>query len=681
MLDRIRKSLLSEAMQSPNLLADLAGLETYVAESYDARSFIELLQNADDAAASRFYAEHFGNYLIVANDGKHFTEVDFESLCRSSASDKSRGDSIGYRGIGFKSVVGVASRVHLISDELAVTFCRDKTKAEIPTATKVPLVRIPHGLDLGNRSLVEAKIQSLLTSGFTTVFIFENLISHAVATEFESFDAASLLFLKNIQEATLIGAKSQEIKISLIKKGSAFRRVSAKTLDSIREWTIYERSGIAIAVLIKDGLAERLPPNDAVVHAFLPTHEPSGVGAKINGDFSTDPSRTKVVLDERSQNCTKQVAGFLLDLIDGCIASNKFSLLTPLIPMEDIRMVEFERPSFKKSFYTELLKQGKKRFTNLSLRPTWFDSSHDFQHAASASGLKTLDQGFEKINGLPAFLRALGAKEARVEELGEGLKTSGLSATGAAEVASRIAELEATKQLNVDFSDWRIWPVQGKVVSTNELRQQPCEVENTTLLAEKFGGEKVLSRFMDRLLGEDISKKVFNPSDDQSNKGTNVINNKASFLDERLSAPKDHTEQRISLNMVSVGAVTKWRSAEIQVMEYLRSQGWEATDVSKRNIGYDLEATSPTGEIFYFETKSISRVGEIFSLSTNEEVVARQYGKNYILALAHLTSDYLEIDLIPDPANRLPFVRQCKQWAWVCETYPFNPERVEYRDE
>lgn len=105
------------------------------------------------------------------------------------------------------------------------------------------------------------------------------------------------------------------------------------------------------------------------------------------------------------------------------------------------------------------------------------------------------------------------------------------------------------------------------------------------------------------------------------------------------------------------------------------------TDVSKRNVGYDLEAISPDGESFYFETKSLSRVGEIFSLSTNEEVVARQHGKNYVLALVHMTSAYLEIDLIPDPANNLPFVRQCKQWAWVCEMYPFNPQRVQYGDE
>ncbi|MBK7413861.1 MAG: hypothetical protein IPJ38_00740 [Dechloromonas sp.] len=49
----VREELLGEALSSPGLLADLANLERYVAETYSARSFIELLQNADDAEATR----------------------------------------------------------------------------------------------------------------------------------------------------------------------------------------------------------------------------------------------------------------------------------------------------------------------------------------------------------------------------------------------------------------------------------------------------------------------------------------------------------------------------------------------------------------------------------------------------------------------------------------------------
>ena len=53
-INEIRTQLLDEAKSSPNLLSDLAGLESYISESYNNRSFIELLQNADDANSTKF---------------------------------------------------------------------------------------------------------------------------------------------------------------------------------------------------------------------------------------------------------------------------------------------------------------------------------------------------------------------------------------------------------------------------------------------------------------------------------------------------------------------------------------------------------------------------------------------------------------------------------------------------
>ena len=50
----IRDNFISEAINSPTLISDLASMEKYISESYDGRSLIELLQNADDAMATRF---------------------------------------------------------------------------------------------------------------------------------------------------------------------------------------------------------------------------------------------------------------------------------------------------------------------------------------------------------------------------------------------------------------------------------------------------------------------------------------------------------------------------------------------------------------------------------------------------------------------------------------------------
>ena len=683
MLDVVRRSLVEEAVQSPNLLADLAGLEAYIAESYDARSFIELLQNADDAGATRFHAEHTDGFLVVANNGECFSQADFESLCRSSASGKSRGDTIGYRGIGFKSVVGVASRVHLISDGLAATFCRRKTEAEIPSATKVPLIRIPHSIDLSKISGATAKIKSLQDLGYKTIFVFEDLVGHAVVTEFASFDSAALLFLRNIVEADLIGSEAKQIVAETINQSNGCRRISIRDNDSFTEWLVHEKASISIASRVDQGTTGAMSGDEAVVHAFLPTHEKSGLNAKVNGDFSTDPSRTKVVLDERSNACVVEIAEFVLDLIDQCLKDDQAEAMVAFVPQEDIRMAEFERPSFKRLLFGELLKRGKKRFSGLSLRPAWLESSEDFHAVAKTSGLTVLSPKFEKIEGLGVFLRALGAKEPSLEDLADGLKAVTLSAKSAVAVAARVSDLQLMGQLSIEFGDWKIWSTGGKVVSTNDLKQNPSPVENATLLAEKLGGEKVLSQFLDRAIGEEQSKTAFaRILNKPSAKDVGAVP-AASFLDERIAGlgVKEQVARSRKHAADAANSVTKWRSAEIQVMQYLESQGWRVTDVSKRNIGYDLEGTSPDGETFRFETKSLSRVGEIFSLSTNEEVVARQHGKNYILTLVHNSSKYFEIDMIPDPANHLPFVRQCKQWAWVCETYPFNPERIEYASE
>src|SRR5919106_1381945 len=191
MLKEVRYPLLEEARRSPTLLSDLAGLERYIAESYDARSFVELLQNADDAGAARFAVQRTDDFLLVANDGRPFTREDFKSLCRSAASTKQRGTSIGYRGIGFKSVVGFAKTVYLFSGELEAMFSRELTAREIPEATSVPLVRVPHPVDPYQRSQITDALERLYQEGFRTVFAFTDLLASGIEAEFAAFDHTS----------------------------------------------------------------------------------------------------------------------------------------------------------------------------------------------------------------------------------------------------------------------------------------------------------------------------------------------------------------------------------------------------------------------------------------------------------------------------------------------------------
>lgn len=86
----------------------------------------ELLQNADDAGATWAGAEVQNRVFRFEHNGHDFNAEEFQSLCRFAFSSKRHLLTIGFRGIGFKSVFSLGSRVDLLTPTLAVRFVRDR---------------------------------------------------------------------------------------------------------------------------------------------------------------------------------------------------------------------------------------------------------------------------------------------------------------------------------------------------------------------------------------------------------------------------------------------------------------------------------------------------------------------------------------------------------------------------
>lgn len=671
MLEQVRKPLLDEAQQSPALLSDLAGLERYIAESYDARSFVELLQNADDAGASRFLIQRVGAFLLVANDGRPFTQTDFESLCRSAASSKSRGTSIGYRGIGFKSVVGLAEKIHLISGALEATFSRDLTARELPAATRVPLIRIPHPLPQGDRVHFDRALHDLRAQGFTTIFVFADLIATGIEAEFSAFDESALLFLRHIRQIELRTDVETVVSVRRETIDPRLRLVRLAGPSGINTWTLLERAGIALAFAHDEKGIKRLDERQAVVHAFLPTHEITGLAVKINGDISTDPSRTRVVLDERTKACIEQIAQLVIDVIteslEGASAFINEQMLAALIPFSDPRMASFQRRSFKTEFLAALQHAAKSHFADLRYRPGWLNAV-DYENLTRVAKVRGVLRKFESVEGLPTFLKFLGAKEATLEELSDGLTQTTPSLAGAAEVVAHVANRHVTKQLTATDirKEWRLWPTAGTPRSLLEITESPQALDRnfSDLVAEKTGAQTQLQRLVAELTDEKtvatllpISKSV----DVLSTTGpTTDLQTKPAAISKTLAPP-------LSLK--------RWRSAEQQVLSLLQAQGWRVEDVSRQNVGYDIEGQTLEGAAVCIEVKSIDNPGQPFTLTSNEEAVARQKNTAYYLAIVRQTNTHLEVALIQDPLRHLTLTRQCRQWVWECSLYQFNPAR------
>ena len=76
----------------------------------------ELLQNAEDAGASKIKFLQYPDRLVVLHDGHPFSMENLQGLCDIGKSDKINDlNQIGEFGVGFKSVFGICEKVQLYS--------------------------------------------------------------------------------------------------------------------------------------------------------------------------------------------------------------------------------------------------------------------------------------------------------------------------------------------------------------------------------------------------------------------------------------------------------------------------------------------------------------------------------------------------------------------------------------
>lgn len=102
------------------------------------------------------------------------------------------------------------------------------------------------------------------------------------------------------------------------------------------------------------------------------------------------------------------------------------------------------------------------------------------------------------------------------------------------------------------------------------------------------------------------------------------------------------------------------------VMEWERSQGWNPTDVSKDNWGYDIKSESPEGVLRYIEVKGRSQSGGIM-LSENEWNRLHQLGVTAWLYIVSHCKSKPELTRFQDPAHTLAFEERSKGIQYYLE--------------
>ena len=134
----------------------------------------ELLQNADDACATRASVAFDGDEFIFSHDGEDFTVDHFRSLCRFGYSNKRNLHTVGFRGIGFKSTFSLGDVVGLRTPTLSVVFHKgrftepvwDASPGTFPAATEVR-VRLA---DAHRREALERNLEEWLANPASLLF-------------------------------------------------------------------------------------------------------------------------------------------------------------------------------------------------------------------------------------------------------------------------------------------------------------------------------------------------------------------------------------------------------------------------------------------------------------------------------------------------------------------------------
>ena len=715
------KELQDEAKETETILRELAGLEKYISETYISRVFYEIIQNADDCKSKNFHAFLSGNNLYLLNDGNEFTVDDLESLCRSAFSKKSRGDSIGYRGIGFKSVAGICSAVSLMSGNLEVSFSKKKTESLFGYPISVPLLRVPHEGALNIDCRNEAK--TLMMKGhFNTCFVLHEINLEKIYTDMVGIRKESIIFLRNIQNISInLVEQSTEISLSneinygdisnkiyssdkLIKE--EFLYTSGRHIQKkyIRIWNY---KNIQISTDLVESKPIRLTRNNAYAHAFLPMRTVTGLGARVNGDFSTDPSRTRIDPDERTKESLADVADlivFLLKkLMDESINDNEFSLLEVLIPYNKFQFFSIE-PAYISDQIKERIFASKINMNSFCLKPRWMQeedyevltahlnkrsivfenvSDHDYESFFKKLGAYVLDleATFNLLNlksisqqGLFALIEFLFSEVDKFKELrklpSDILNNAKIFITDEGKILSS-KEINSDDKLDISFIS-KIFNLTGRSMDAIEF----CRICD---LSPHLLPVNLIKPFVKRLV---LSSDPYHQAlltcfrlDNELNSFTVKSETKNNLFNSTLDVKKNDL-------FTAKKNPPKWREVEKFAALIMEELDYEVKDVSRKNLGYDLEAINSQGETVFIEVKKISQTGEDFLITDNELFSARQKGMAYYLLLIvqsgeGLPSHYSLINF-PYPMLEDKVERRAVKHENFCSGYKTNFKRLNF---
>ena len=657
---------------------------------------IELIQNADDANSQAFGIYSFNNGFAVGNNGREFTQEDIEALCRSGSSNKYRGgETIGYRGIGFKSVVNLAKKIYIFSGKFSFCFDKSRTQKAIGSESDVPLIRIPHPLEDVDQNLRKQALDLAVNNSYQTVFVFQGDSNNLTVDELSEFDKSSLIFLNNLSSLRVDWhnlKRDIRLESSTLKNNLIIKIIESNSCD---EWEVEcspKNRTSRVAFKKQDGSIVPALPQESVIHSFTPTNEFSGASIKINGDFSTDPSRKTIDIDGLSETAFHDAVWILaqgtINILAGDLSRKGF--FSPFASTHSQGAGRFKAiliRSIKTFLQESKFTRGDQicEFISIRARPAWLN--YEDYEILCISGIHPIDK--QTVTAYPdinSFLDIISVQKLTLEEIRLRINSTRISNIGYAQVFVKIVNqyrFDIESSLIEELKNLQMFPTAEGVVSAgfvNPASELVAEYKNylgdnldkadLSTFARKLGID--FDKFAEiqkysQLKQDGSSGKVSldNQTIDHNSSNKKSLDNQSidhSLLEENQATSDNHFRVRPSIK--------KWRSSENNAAEFFKALNTviAVEDVTQANLGYDLEVLLENGRKLLVEVKSVSSFSEAFKITNNEYSSAHNYGDNYYIALVVNSEDF-QLKLIKNPIKELRFEKKCERWSWHCSEY------------
>lgn len=285
----------------------------------------ELLQNAEDAQATKAHFRLYPDRLELEHNGRPFNEADVRSICSIAKSTKHSDDTkIGMYGIGFKSVYTHTSspEIHSKNEHFAI-------------------YNYVHPRLISSNSTTD---QTLFVIRFNHVDKLPEESYRIIAKGLQDLGARTLLFLRNIDEIAysieddLSGTYHRQTDNLLAKNFAKSVVVFGNNagLETKENWLIFERNvahladnkheisensvfAVQIAFLVSD-YEENGRPNivklpQISIYVFFPTGEEINLGFLIHGPYKTTISRSEISDKEVNIKLAKETGELVVEAL------------------------------------------------------------------------------------------------------------------------------------------------------------------------------------------------------------------------------------------------------------------------------------------------------------------------------------------------------------------------------